>query len=255
MPEQWYHTLDLGPGVETPGWFDLRGVVDKVGMPASLAGKRCLDVATFDGFWAFEMEKRGAASVVAIDVLDPRQWDWPVLRSERAWEATAPRKGVGDGFLEARAALGSHVDRRELSVYDLDPATVGMFDFVYVGSLLLHLRDPIRALQQVRSVAAGTVLVVDAIDPTIWSRRPVAVLDGLERPWWWKPNLAGLQRMVESAGFAVIGRPRRVLLPPGRGQDQEPWRSVRDRAGRMRLLRTRVGDPHGAIAARPVPAD
>src|ERR1700730_10047735 len=57
----WYHTLDLGNGVVTPGFVDHREQVAQHQFPASLAGKRCLDVATFDGFWAFEMEKRGAA--------------------------------------------------------------------------------------------------------------------------------------------------------------------------------------------------
>src|ERR1700730_2937290 len=51
----WYHTLDLGNGVVTPGYVDHRDQVDLYGLPASLAGKRCLDVATFDGFWAYEM--------------------------------------------------------------------------------------------------------------------------------------------------------------------------------------------------------
>src|SRR5581483_2882782 len=144
---QWYHTLDLGPGLQTPGWFDLRGVVDAAGMPASLAGKRCLDVATFDGFWAFEMEKRGAASVVGIDLIDPHLWDWPVSRPADAVEGIAARKGLGDGFLLAKEPLDSKVERRAMSVYDLNPSEVGMFDFVYVGSLLLHLRDPVRALE------------------------------------------------------------------------------------------------------------
>src|SRR5579862_4659707 len=66
----WYHTLELGHGVVTPGWFDTRPAVCAVRFPASLAGVRCLDVATFDGFWAFEMERRGAAEVVAIDLVD-----------------------------------------------------------------------------------------------------------------------------------------------------------------------------------------
>ena len=71
----WYHTLELAPGVVTPGWFDLRDMPDKVGLPASLAAQRCLDVGTFDGFWAFAMERRGAAEVVAADVPDPAEWD------------------------------------------------------------------------------------------------------------------------------------------------------------------------------------
>ena len=32
-------------------------------------GKRCLDVGTYDGFLAFELERRGAASVVATDIM------------------------------------------------------------------------------------------------------------------------------------------------------------------------------------------
>jgi tRNA (mo5U34)-methyltransferase len=68
---EWYHTLELAPGVETPGFFDLRPLLREFPLPPSLAGMRCLDVGTFDGFWAFAMERRGAAEVVAIDVLDP----------------------------------------------------------------------------------------------------------------------------------------------------------------------------------------
>src|ERR1051326_1597538 len=56
----WYHTLELPGGVVTPGMFDTRPAATKIGMPPSLAGKRCLDVGTSDGFWAFEMERRGA---------------------------------------------------------------------------------------------------------------------------------------------------------------------------------------------------
>src|SRR6478735_9319868 len=73
----WYHSLELAPGVVTPGFFDTRPTVAKVPLPADLTGKRCLDVGTWDGFWAFEMERRGAASVTAIDLDDPQQWDWP----------------------------------------------------------------------------------------------------------------------------------------------------------------------------------
>ena len=67
---QWYHSLELAPGVVTPGWFDLRPMAAKLPWP-TLTGLRCLDVGTFDGFWAFEMERRGAREVVAIDLLDP----------------------------------------------------------------------------------------------------------------------------------------------------------------------------------------
>ena len=73
----WYHTIDVAPGLATPGEYDLRPVAQRIPLPASLAGLRCLDVGTHDGFWAFEMEKRGAAEVLAIDLDDLTALDWP----------------------------------------------------------------------------------------------------------------------------------------------------------------------------------
>jgi hypothetical protein len=49
----WYHTLDLGGGVVARGMFDHRGFEDRYGLPRDLSGRRCLDVGTMDGFWAF----------------------------------------------------------------------------------------------------------------------------------------------------------------------------------------------------------
>jgi tRNA (mo5U34)-methyltransferase len=253
--EEWYHTIELAPGVVTPGWFDLRSALDRIPFPSSLAGRRCLDVGTFDGFWAFEMERRGAEEVVAVDVLDPYQWDWPVRSSEDVIAEVGRRKAGGRGFEIAHEALGSKVRRHALSVYDLDPAELGVFDFVYVGSLLLHLRDPVRALERVRSVCTGELLAVDAIDlglTAAFPRRPAAGLDGVGRPWWWKPNVAGLVRMVEVAGFDVTAK-RRLYLEPGAGQPlpRPSARMLMSRAGRETLVTIRRGDPHAAVFGRP----
>src|SRR3954452_16907504 len=252
---QWYHTLELAPGVVTPGWFDLRPLAPKLPWPA-LDGLRCLDVGTFDGFWAFEMERRGAAEVVAVDLLDPRSWDWPFGSGADAVDQIGERKRAGVGFEVASAALSSRVPRHDMSVYDLSPEAVGTFDFIYVGSLLLHLRDPVGALQRVREVCRGTLLLVDAIDLSLTARhprRPVASLDGHGRPWLWKPNAAALVRMVEAAGFQVLDRPQRVLMPPGVGQNRARHKvaALRNRTTREMLFHARVGDPHAAVRARP----
>src|SRR5919108_5023380 len=82
---QWYHTIDLGHGIRTPGQYDLAPVIDHYGIPDSLEGRTVLDVGPAHGFFAFEFEKRGAARVVTselatwtdhdhhtpFDVLDP----------------------------------------------------------------------------------------------------------------------------------------------------------------------------------------
>jgi tRNA (mo5U34)-methyltransferase len=251
----WYHTIELGPGVVTPGWLDHRAILPKIPLPLSLAGKRCLDVGTFNGFWAFEMERRGG-EVTAVDVLDPNAWDWPVGSDEAAAAAIGERMAAGRGFEIAHDVLDSSVNRFDMSVYDLDPAQLGTFDVVYVGSLLIHLRDPLRALERIRSVCSGILVVVDGIDLPLTlraPRSPLARLDGRGRPWWWYPNVAGLVREVETAGFELERPPQRLFIPPGEGWKPPRFapRALRNREGRYWLTAAWLGDPHAAIVARP----
>ena len=260
LARQWYHTLELAPGVLTPGWFDTRQVLSELPFPTSLAGKRCLDVATFDGFWAFEMERRGADETVAIDLVDAAALDWPVNSSSAVIEAIGERKEGGRGFDIAHELLASSVQRIEMSVYDLDPEVVGKFDFVYVGSLLIHLRDPVRALERVRSVCRGSLLLVDNINlvlSLLHPRQPMAALDGVGRPWWWKVNMRGLVRAVEAGGFRLIQPPARIWMPPGSGQPAPriTRHLLRSAEARARFVGSLKGDPHGVILAEPVYAD
>ena len=253
---EWYHTLELAPGLVTPGWFDTRKVTSQVPIPESLRGMRCLDIGTFDGFWAFEMERRGAAEVHAIDILDPRRWDWPAGASQDAIAAIGKRKAAGEGFEVARQALGSKVRRHELSIYDLDPEILGEFDLAYIGSLLIHLRDPVGALMRVRQVCRGKLVVVDNVDAVLsWAfrRRPIAGLDGVGRPWWWKANVSGVVRMLTAAGFELEQPPIRLYMPPGPGQQvtRPRLRALRSLAGIEAAITARRGDPHVALLARP----
>lgn len=255
---EWYHTIELGQGVLTPGWHDSRSVVAQIPFPDSLAGKRCLDVGTFDGFWAFEMERRGAAEVLAIDILDPERWDWPAGSDPKVVAEIGRRKAAGRGFELARRQLGSSVRRIERSVYELQESQVGRFHLIYLGSLLVHLRDPVRALERLRSICDGVMIVVDGIDLILsmaLPKLPVATLDGRGRPWWWYPNEAALRRLIEAAGFVLIDGPRRIFLPPGTGQpvvSMDP-RLLRTRDGRHALIVARWGDPQAVVVARPRP--
>jgi len=261
---RWYHTIDLGGGIVTPGWFDTRATVAKVPLPASLAGLRCLDVGTWDGFWAFELERRGAASVTAIDIDDQERWDWPpAMRIARA--ADDSRRYVEDfkaqaaGFALAHEALGSRVERLDLSVHDLSPERLGTFDLVFLGSLLLHLRDPVGALDAVRSVCGGEAVIADAVDaiPSFTRpRTPTARLEGVERPWWWQPNRAGLHQMVRSAGFEILEATRVYVLPRGVAHPEPRLRALLRGAataqGREALVVAWRGLPHAAVRARPL---
>src|SRR5947209_15128459 len=77
----WYHTLEFPGGQVTPGFVDWRRHADRI-LPADMSCLRALDVGTYDGFWAFEMERRGA-SVVAIDLDHLDAADWPPVHRDR----------------------------------------------------------------------------------------------------------------------------------------------------------------------------
>jgi tRNA (mo5U34)-methyltransferase len=259
LSQLWYHTLDLGNGVVTPGWMDLRPVVHRLPWP-EVRGKRCLDVGTYDGFFAFELERRGAASVVATDISDHAQWDWPRADRERGAEYLAMVAGEkGRGFAVAHEALGSAVEKREISVYELSPEAVGEFEVVVCGSLLLHLKDPVRALEAIRSVCApgAWFLSAEQVDPVLTllsPRRPATWFRAGHQTQWQLPNVPGLRAMVESAGFQVERAVRPYAVPFGAGYQRGGVLGVRALAHRaLTALVTRGrGVPHAAVLARAI---
>ena len=208
----WYHTIELAPGAVTPGRIDLRATAAKV-LPDDLTGKRALDIGTFDGFWAFEMERRGAR-VVAIDVPTLESADWPAPSRERH-EANARAWGLelGRGFRLAAEALGSSAERVECPVQELTRDRVGgPVDFAFSGAILLHLRDPVGALERVHGVLepGSELVILEPFSPgrTIRSpRRPVADFQPLTTPFnWWLPNLRALEAWLTTAGFTRVER-------------------------------------------------
>jgi tRNA (mo5U34)-methyltransferase len=254
----WYHTIDVAPGVTTKGQFDLRPIVDQLPWP-DVRGKRCLDVGTFDGFMAFELERRGAAEVVAVDIEDHHLWDWPPdYRAEvdRTVEREAwPPKGAG--FRIISELTGSKVDWRPVSVYDLSSADLGKFDVVVCGSLMLHLRDPIRALEEIRRVTDGYFLSSEQIELslTLTSRRqPLFTLNGSGGLCqWFNFNAAGHERLVYAAGFEILRRTKPYV--EAFNTHPKPARSKRERlraAGIKFLTRqNRLGVLHNAVLSKP----
>jgi tRNA (mo5U34)-methyltransferase len=206
----WYHTIQLGHGVVTPGLVDYRPHIDCYALPESLAGMRALDVGTFDGFWAFEMERRGADEVVALDT--GHLLDIDGGKSSRDWSA---------GFSLAHEILRSRVRRDICDLSDLAPERFGKFDLVLISDLLNHIRDPQLALERVWSVCRGMVVVAERYDPTLdaFGDRALARYAASEhRGTWWVANTATLRTMMELAGFAPTIPLSRFVLSPSDGQ-------------------------------------
>jgi tRNA (mo5U34)-methyltransferase len=221
----WYHTIDLGEGIATPGFIDNRGTTHLFGIPDDLTGKRCLDIGTYDGFWSFEFERRDAAEVIGIDVDSPADYDLPrpiklkVLEEQRQSQATvegswneqmAPvgLQWPGTGFRTAAKILGSKARREVLDVYDLAPDKFGLFDVVLISQLLLRLRDPQTVIENMLSVTApgGCVIVAEPYDADLeMLSKPVSEFVGVSAMGiWWAHSVKSMRKMMESAGFERV---------------------------------------------------
>lgn len=204
----WYHRIQLAPGVVTPGTHgsqDALGVIDRLGLPADARGLRVLDIGCRDGFFAFELERRGA-DVTGVDYAPPH----------------------ATGFAIASRLLGSRVRYEVANVYDLTPERFGLFDLVLFLGVLYHLRNPMLALDRVRSVArpGATIFVetqvatappVAALDEPVWQFFPRATLHG-DATNKWAPNASGLVRALEECQIQV-----EQLLPPSRNGGDRAW--------------------------------
>jgi tRNA (mo5U34)-methyltransferase len=207
---RWYHTLELAPGHQTDGMFDLRPVIDRYGLPPRMNGLRVLDVGTFDGFWAFEMERRGA-EVVALDVEHELELDWPPRRRGEA----DPGTRRGEGFRLAHEVLGSGVTRVELNLYDASPQELGTFDLVFCGSVLIHLRDQLLALERIAALCRDRFICAEAYDRlTGLLPFPVARYRADRRASvvFWEPSARTWRRMLWTAGFDDVREQARFSL-------------------------------------------
>ena len=217
----WYHTIELGNGLVSRGTYDHRPIVHRYGLPESLAGKTALDVGTANGFWAFEMERRGAEHVSAIDVASWNEFDWLPWRKPAS---DLPVDLHQSRFRLAHAMRGSRVEHRTCNVYDLSPETVGTFDVVFCGDLLLHLQNPVKAVVNIRSVTKEMAIIATLVESEIDERFP-------DKPWLsfghraWEENLGeacvywhfstrGLEELMQYCGFTSTRAVGSFALPP-----------------------------------------
>ena len=220
----WYHTMELRAGRGHPGL---------AGHPPGRRARCPSPLARRDALPG--RRPRSTAS---------GRSRWSAAARPRSWPSTCSTRRGGTGRSAARprceAAIGERQARRarlrdrqarararpssgwSAASTTSTPRQDGEFDVVYLGSLLVHLRDPVRALERIRAVCRGTLIVVDGIDlplSLLFPRLPVARFDGRGRPWWWYSNAAGAGAAGRvAAASSSSQRPRRLYMPPGPGQ-------------------------------------
>jgi len=182
----WYHSIELAdgsviPGIQTIG--QLKERINRYPIPQDLRGKRVLDIGAWDGWFTFEMERRGA-SVVAVDS----------VRQEK--------------FFEAKKLLNSKAEYIVEDVCHLSPRDIGYFDIVLFFGVLYHLKHPLLAIERVceltKEMACIESLVID--DPA--EPNAIPILEFYETTElagqfdnWCGPNTNCLMAFLRTAGF------------------------------------------------------
>jgi tRNA (mo5U34)-methyltransferase len=229
----WWHSIDVGAGVVTPGHKGAqRPGGSRAFMAAELAslalpdlrGKTVLDIGAFNGFHSFAAERLGASRVVALDHF--------------AWIEPAPGAAPGSppvgrlGFDVARRLLGSAVEAVQADFMEIDLAALGRFDVVLFLGVIYHQPDPLGAMRRLAEVTrevavieSQAVAVAGVEDHALLEFHPGAELND-DPSNWFVPNLAALHGLCRAGGFA---RSEAVVGPPARNDPAaatEPYRAV-----------------------------
>jgi tRNA (mo5U34)-methyltransferase len=230
----WFHSIELGAGVTTPGVRSLpdeRRELAALKLP-DLHGKTVLDIGAWDGFFSFAAEERGAARVVACDqfvwALDreakdryrsecqaasivlqafdrvPQLWRFDELPGKR-------------GFDLAHAARRSRVEPLVADYLTMNPGAVGPFDVVLYLGVLYHMENPLAALRRVRDLTREVAIIeTEAVVVGGFERTPMSEFFPpgaklLNDPTnFWAPNVACLAGLCRAAGFSRV----KVLTTP-----------------------------------------
>lgn len=220
--KSWYHRFEILPGYFTPGTIEFPAaiILDDQGIAKDLTGMRALDIGTWDGPLAFELERRGA-TVTAVDIQDP--------------DST--------GFNVAKRVLGSKVAYRRATVYELADLAIPEQDLVCFRGVYYHLKYPMLAFEKISSILKiGGLLYFEGecllhyaedlngqrtdldISALAASDVPLAMFcpgrfkDGSN---WFVPNLACLKSILQTTGMELVRH--RLFSKP----DQKPYPAQR----------------------------
>ena len=207
----WTHPESVGAGPDYPGW---RWQAIKPLMP-DVRDKLCLDLGCSSGFFSLKMKELGARYVLGVD------------QGEQVQAIEQARF--------AAVASGLEVEFRSMSAYDVGQLNQ-QYDVVLFLGVFYHLRHPMLALDSIRKVCRGTLLMQTITTPhALAGRQPCPLSSnadtGLRSPnlnkpdfplmrfveggldgdtsCWFVPSAEAVLALLRSSGF----KPQEMILP------------------------------------------
>ncbi len=203
----WFHTFALSPGIYTPGIARDHGYRLPALEAERLAGRSVLDIGTFDGFYSFLAEARGARRVVAVD--NEQYLDW--VRSRFGVRLTG-----GAGFRAVADLLTSRVEYHRMDA--LEVRELGeRFDVVLCFGILHRVSEPVALLQALAAVLApGGEVILETYGSRLPEGTPAIEVHGPGEVYlrddfvYWGFPAEGLRRLGRIVGLGdveIIDRP------------------------------------------------
>lgn len=185
---KWFHRIKLSDGTYTPG-LCVHGPdggtwpTTRFGLPEDLKNKTLLDIGSWDGFFSFESEQRGAL-VDAMDASEQEGGNW----------------GGTLGFQYAHKDLNSKVNFFEGNIENYKSEK--QYDVVLFFGVLYHLKNPTTALENACKLSKDIILIETAISnnnsfPQL-EFKPGHLGDPTN---YYYPNVLWLQEQLEKNGF------------------------------------------------------
>ena len=210
----WYHEFDFGGGLQarsrTPDIENHRSLwrfIEQNLEAVDFRGKTVLEIGSWDGYWSFYAERRGAKEVLASDDLTQNWAD-------------------GQGILLARELLNSGIEvRQNLSVYEL--SSLGRtFDIILCLGVYYHLMDPLYGLAQMRHCChSGSLLLLEG-DLVREGMAPNEVRLNYESHLpAFLPAVPVFAKLLQAAYFTVSSQS--FILPPPRMRKARWYRRAR----------------------------
>jgi SAM-dependent methyltransferase len=206
---RFYHLMDIpGHGLTTDAQWDLRGNTERYLGGVNLSGKRVLEIGPASGYLTFYMESQGA-EVVSVELPTDHPWD-VVPDASLDLDAFTDKvrtdiEDIRNGYWFAHGCVGSKARVYYGDIYNL-PDALGHFDYAVICAVLLHVRDPLRVVEQCARLADNLV-ITDVRYPEVPDDQPYMKWFSTEETSvphvWWKLSPQLFVRFAEVLGFTA----------------------------------------------------